>query len=105
MKRIRLEKTKSNIIVDSQLSGVTAVVDDRWVKVKLPLIYTSAYGFGEKYDFVNQKGQIVDVLIKEKCFNQGAYTYFTFPFLMTVDGFGIYVKTELFVEFDLRKGD
>ena len=102
MKRIRLEKTKSNIIVDSQLSGVTAVVDDRWVKVKLPLYYTSAYGFGEKYDFVNQKGQIVDVLIKEKCFNQGAYTYFTFPFLMTVDGFGIYVKTELFVEFDLR---
>ena len=105
MKHIRLQKLNSNIILDSELNGVTATLDGKLVKVYLPLNYTSAYGFGEKYDFVNQAGNIVDVLIKEKCFNQGSYTYFTFPFLMSADGFGIYVKGDVFVEFDLRKSN
>lgn len=65
--------------------------------------YKAAFGFGEKFDSVNQKGKFVRACVREKCFYQGEFTYCSMPFLLTPNGFGIYVATYLEVDFDLRE--
>ena len=65
--------------------------------------YRAVFGFGEKFDSVNQKGKFVRACVREKCFYQGEYTYFSMPFFLTPDGFGIYVDTYVEVDFDFRK--
>ena len=65
--------------------------------------FNAAYGLGEKFDSVNQKGKLVRACVREKCFYQGEYAYCSMPFFMTPDGFGIYVDTYVEVDFDFRK--
>lgn len=65
--------------------------------------YDAAFGFGEKFDSVNQKGKVVRACVREKCFYQGEYTYLSMPFFATPNGFGIYVETYVEVDFDLTK--
>lgn len=70
--------------------------------VTLKKSYRAVYGFGEKFDSVNQKGNFVRACVREKCFYQGEYTYLSMPFCLTPDGFGLYVDTYLEVDFDFR---
>jgi alpha-D-xyloside xylohydrolase len=65
--------------------------------------YDAAFGFGEKFDSVNQKGKFVRACVREKCFYQGEYTYLSMPFFVTPNGFGIYVETYVETDFDLTK--
>ena len=70
--------------------------------VTLSREYRAVFGFGEKFDCVNQKGNFVRACVREKCFRQGDYTYYSVPFFLTPDGFGIFVDTYAEVDFDFR---
>lgn len=63
--------------------------------------FLTAFGFGEKFDAVNQAGKLVLVSCREKCFYQGEFSYCTYPFMVTADGFGLYVDTLVPTTFDL----
>ncbi len=65
--------------------------------------YRAAYGFGEKFDAVDQAGKFVRACVREKCFRQGEYTYLSMPCFLTPDGFGLYVDTYVEVDFDFTK--
>ncbi len=68
--------------------------------------YRAAFGFGEKFDSVDQKGKFVRACVREKCFAQGEYTYLSMPFFLTPDGFGVYVDTYVETDFDFtREGE
>ena len=67
--------------------------------------YRAVYGLGEKFDGANQKGRYVRACVREKCFEQGEYTYLSMPFFMTPDGFGVYVDTYVEVDFDFTQED
>lgn len=55
--------------------------------------YEMACGMGEKFDFLNQKGQDVVNQVVEKFCNQGSSSYCVTPFFMTEAGiFRIYAK-------------
>lgn len=56
--------------------------------------YEGAYGMGEKFDYLNQKGHTVVNQVVEKFCNQGSCSYCVTPFFMTDGGFGIYVETK-----------
>lgn len=106
MKYIKFIKQDFNYTTEATISNYDFVIDEEKVNhVCLYLNYKSAYGFGEKYDSVNQFGKIVNVSIKEQCFNQGEFSYFTFPFMISAEGFGIYVKGKVPVKFDLTSND
>lgn len=92
-----------NNLVNTNLDNIEYIINGNVITVTLNIKYNSAYGFGEKFDVVNQKGNIVEVKVKEVCFNQGKYSYFTFPFMMSADGFGIYVKSKTPVTFNLEE--
>ncbi len=57
------------------------------------LDYQGAYGMGEKYDSLNQKGKMVINQVREKFCFQGDKTYCPAPFFWTDGGFGLYVDT------------
>ena len=57
------------------------------------LSYQGAYGMGEKYDALNQKGHVVVNQVEEKFCFQGEKTYCPTPFFWTDSGFGLYVDT------------
>ena len=79
--------------------------DGNYITYTFKRKYLSAYGFGEKYDFVNQIGKRVVVSVRERCFYQEDFTYLTFPFMISRDGFGLFVDTENYVEYDFTKTD
>ncbi|GHV16496.1 hypothetical protein FACS189425_00880 [Clostridia bacterium] len=53
----------------------------------------TVYGFGERFDALNQIGLVRDIEVVEKFTNQGASTYLPVPFCLTGDGIGFYVET------------
>ncbi len=59
------------------------------------------YGFGEKYDSLNQQGLTPDICVYNQYLNQGEKTYIPIPFFWTVDGFGVYVDSSQYLKFDL----
>ena len=62
-------------------------------KLTIHLHYNGAYGMGEKYDSLNQKGKTVLNQVQEKFCFQGDKTYCCAPFFWTDSGFGLYVDT------------
>lgn len=59
----------------------------------IALPYQGAYGTGERYDALNQKGRTVVNRVEEKFCFQGDKTYCPAPFFWTDTGFGLYVET------------
>ncbi len=62
-------------------------------KLSVYLDYKGAYGMGEKYNSLNQKGNTVINQVQEKFCFQGEKTYCPTPFFWTDSGFGLYVDT------------
>lgn len=55
--------------------------------------YNAAYGMGERFNRVNQKGLTIHCEVEEKFCNQGNVSYCSVPFFFTDCGCGIYVDT------------
>ena len=64
--------------------------------------YEGAYGMGEKYNGLNQKGKTAVNQVVEKFCRQGENTYLAAPFFVTDTGLGIYVETAEKTEFRFR---
>lgn len=62
-------------------------------KLRVHVDYRGAYGMGEKFDSLNQKGKTVVNQVREKFCFQGDKTYCATPFFWTDTGFGLYVDT------------
>lgn len=61
--------------------------------------YRAAYGMGERFNYVNQKGLTVETEVFEKFCNQGEVSYCPIPFFFTDLGAGVYVDTLTVVKF------
>ena len=64
------------------------------------------YGLGERFNALNQRGNILDVRCFEQYKNQGKRTYMPVPFLLvwsadTSSGYGIFVDGARWMQFDL----
>ena len=67
------------------------------------LTYLGAYGMGERFDALNQKGRRVFNRVEEHFCFQGEHTYCPAPFFWTDTGFGLYVQTDYETIFDFRE--
>lgn len=61
------------------------------------------YGFGEKYDRINQKGLSPKNVVYEHFTHQGKHTYLPTPWFFTETGWGIYCATNCEMDFDLSE--
>lgn len=100
MNRIKTLKTESSVRLENAGGDWSGEFRDGKFFYTLKRSYQTAYGLGEKFDCVNQKGKLVRAAVIEKCFYQGEFTYLSMPFFLSREGFGIYVDTYLEVDFD-----
>ncbi|MBA7544444.1 1,3-alpha-isomaltosidase [subsurface metagenome] len=59
------------------------------------------YGFGEKYDRLNQKGLQPDICVYDQYQNQQSKTYMPIPFFFAENGYGMYIKSSQYLKYDL----
>lgn len=71
-------------------------------KLIIKLSYSYAFGMGEKFDSLNQKGKVVTCKVEEKFCFQGEKTYCPSPFFFTDTNFGLYVDSFEVTTFDFQ---
>ena len=59
------------------------------------------FGLGERFNALDQRGNILDVRVYEQYKNQGKRTYLPIPFLLSSAGYGLYVQSNRWMQFDL----
>lgn len=64
---------------------------------------TGYYGFGQRYNHINQKGNMVDNYVYNQYKDQGIKTYIPMPYFLTNKNFGMLLKSSMYAEFDLEK--
>lgn len=85
MKRVSYQET--------EIAFANAKLYREGTSLTVALAYQGAYGMGEKFDSLNQKGRtVVNQVVEKFCF-QGDKTYCPAPFFWTDTGFGLYVDT------------
>jgi alpha-glucosidase (family GH31 glycosyl hydrolase) len=59
------------------------------------------FGFGERFNAFDQRGQALDILVYEEYKNQGRRTYIPAPFFISSRGYGLYLSTSRRAAFDV----
>jgi len=59
------------------------------------------YGFGERFNALDQRGQCLDVRCFEQYKDQGSRTYIPMPFFVSSRGYGLFLETSRYVSYDL----
>lgn len=59
------------------------------------------YGFGERFNALNQRGNTLDNHVFHQFTGQGKYSYIPIPFFLSSRGYGFWLKTECQAHFDL----
>lgn len=59
------------------------------------------YGLGERFNALNQRGQVMDIRCFEQYKNQAKRTYIPIPFLLSSAGYGAWVQSSRWMQFDL----
>ncbi|MGE5598164.1 MAG: TIM-barrel domain-containing protein [Bacteroidota bacterium] len=73
----------------------------RCFKVNLESRAEHYYGFGERFDAVDQNGLEPDICVVNQYTRQGARTYHPIPFFLTERGFGAFVASDRYLKFGL----
>ena len=63
------------------------------------------FGLGERFNALDQRGNIMDIRCYEQYKNQGKRTYIPVPFLLASSGYGVHVESSRWMEFDLAASD
>ena len=63
------------------------------------------YGFGERFNALNQRGNRLDIRVFEQYKDQGRRTYIPVPFFISSLGYGIYFDTSRYLNYDLADSD
>jgi alpha-glucosidase (family GH31 glycosyl hydrolase) len=61
------------------------------------------YGFGERYNALDQRGNVLDVRCYEQYKNQGQRTYMPIPFMLSSQPYGVWVESARWMQFDLTE--
>jgi hypothetical protein len=59
------------------------------------------FGLGERFNALNQRGNIMDIRVYEQYKDQGKRTYMPIPFLLSSAGYGLYVNSSRWMQFDV----
>lgn len=59
------------------------------------------FGMGERFNALDQRGNVLDVRVYEQYKNQDKRTYMPIPFLLSSAGFGLFVDSKRWMQFDL----
>lgn len=63
------------------------------------------FGLGERFNALNQRGNVMDIRVYEQYKDQGKRTYMPIPFLLSSAGYGLFVNSTRWMQFDLAATD
>jgi hypothetical protein len=63
------------------------------------------YGFGERYNELNQRGESPDNFVFNQYKEQGLRTYIPMPFFVSDRGYGMLANTSMYTKFDMAEAD
>lgn len=90
-----------NDVIDIRdLDYVYLEKEDNECTVIISMDYQAAYGMGERFNHINQKGLTVQSHVYEKFCNQGENSYCPIPFFFTNTGLGVYVDSWVINRFE-----
>lgn len=97
--------------IGQQGSGQPAVQKIEWLtdgsrarRVRLTFAAQTGeafFGLGERYNALDQRGEVLDVRCYEQYKSQGKRTYMPIPFLLSSAGYGLWVESSRWMQFDL----
>ena len=61
------------------------------------------FGFGERFDSLDQNGREPDICVANPYTRQGSRTYIPVPFFVTERGYGLYVRSDHYVRFGMAQ--
>ncbi|MCA9896223.1 MAG: hypothetical protein KC615_24735, partial [Anaerolineae bacterium] len=98
-----------------QLAGTPEIAAIEWLtdgqharRVRITFACASDerfYGLGERFNALNQRGNVLDVRCYEQYKDQGKRTYMPIPFLLSSAGYGVLVNSSRWLQFDLAASD
>lgn len=63
------------------------------------------YGFGERYNGIEKRGETVDIYVYNQYQNQGERSYLAVPFFYSSKGYGLYLDSTYYAQFDMADSD
>ncbi|MEN6571068.1 MAG: TIM-barrel domain-containing protein [Anaerolineaceae bacterium] len=89
-------------------SGIRALMDPENQIHRIELGFDAPadeafYGFGERYNAIDQRGNTLRNRVIDQYKRQGKRTYYPVPFFISSRGYGVWVKTDHEVTFDLAE--
>lgn len=63
------------------------------------------FGLGERFNALDQRGNVMDIRVFEQYKSQGKRTYMPIPFLLSSGGWGLRVESARWMQFDLAASD
>ena len=63
------------------------------------------YGFGERFNAIDQRGNSPDILVYEQYKNQGIKTYLPIPFFISSNGYAFRINDPVIARFDMCKSE
>lgn len=93
-------------LIISGLRAPQLVIGDDEIEEAVILTFDSPpgegfYGFGERFNALNQRGQCLDVRVYEQYKNHGLRTYLPMPLFVSSQGYGLLVQSQRYSKFDL----
>lgn len=106
------DKEKQKAVTQNGLSEnkLRWLTDGKSIITKVSDTYTSPadekfYGFGEKYNQIEQRGKIVDTYVYNQYQNQDTKTYLSCPYFYSSKGYGMYLNSTCYSCFDMASTD
>ena len=63
------------------------------------------FGLGERFNALDQRGNVLDVRVYEQYKNQGTRTYMPVPFLLSSQGYALWVQSTRWMQFNLAASE
>lgn len=105
---IEIVSGKTKVILDSFAGYAYEVGKAPYREVSFSIKAESGekfFGFGERYNRLDQRGEILQNRVFEQYCNQRLKSYMPVPFFQSSRGYGVSLETERNVHFDLCAGD
>ncbi|MBL8094585.1 MAG: hypothetical protein JNL73_10470 [Anaerolineales bacterium] len=97
--------TGATLWSDPREGGLTWLTDGERVRrvalTRLSPPDEAFYGFGERFNTLDQRGEAIDSIVYEEYKNQGQRTYLPVPFFVSSLGYGAHLVTSRRAHFDL----
>lgn len=108
--RFDMRFARSSKLVQSddlpEIKSVEWLSDGKGIRVSFACAPDEAFfGLGERFNALSQRGNVMDIRVYEQYKSQGERTYMPIPFLLSSAGYGVYVESSRWMQFDLTAPD